>query len=100
MSPPLSATNRRHRRRLSSRNDRSRTNDHTNGFSGQSKEDSLDVKCRNFLPGDGVEGLPNNDSPMLSGRHDALPVFECFATEISALDAKKKLYNDLRVSII
>lgn len=99
MSPR--STNRRHRHRLSSRNYRNRTNDHTNGFSDQSNEDNLDMeKCGNFLPGDIIERLPNKDSTMLSVRYDAFPVFECFATEISSLDAKKKLYNDLRVSII
>ncbi|CAG9537004.1 unnamed protein product [Cercopithifilaria johnstoni] len=95
MSPPSSASNRRHRHRLSS-NYRSRANDHTNGFSVHSKEDDLDVKCGNFLPG-GVEGLPNKDSTILSARYDAFPVFECFAMEINSLDAKKKLYSDLRI---
>lgn len=100
MSPPSNTTSRRYRHRLSSRNYYNRANDHTNGISGHSREDDLDVKCGDFLPGDGVEKLLNEDSKMLSVRHDAFPVFECFATEISSLDAKKKLYSDLRVSFI
>ncbi|KAL3997386.1 TPR repeat family protein [Acanthocheilonema viteae] len=97
MSLSSSATNRRHRRHLSSHNYRNRASDHTNGFGGQSKEDDLDVKCGNFLPENGIERLLNKDSTILNVRSDAFPVFECFATEISSLDAKKKLYNDLRI---
>ncbi|MCP9259958.1 Tetratricopeptide repeat protein 14-like protein [Dirofilaria immitis] len=82
MSPPTSATSSRHRYRLSSRH--GRANDHTNGFGGHSRDDDLDVKCESFYPTIIVE-------------HDAFPVFECFATEISSMDAKKKLYSDLRV---
>uniref|UniRef100_A0A158Q8H1 TPR_REGION domain-containing protein n=1 Tax=Elaeophora elaphi TaxID=1147741 RepID=A0A158Q8H1_9BILA len=96
MSPPSSSTNRRNRYRLSS-NYHNRASDHTNGFSDHSKKDDLDIKCENFLSGDGIEKFLNEDSTVLSVQHDAFPVFECFATEISSLDAKKKLYSDLQV---
>ncbi|VIO95429.1 TPR Domain containing protein [Brugia malayi] len=98
MSPPPTATSRRHRYRLSSPNyHHDRANEQTNGFSGHSRENDLDVKCGDFLPEDAVEKLLNDDSTILSAIYDGFPVFECFATEISSTDAKRKLYNDLRI---
>ncbi|VDK77183.1 unnamed protein product [Onchocerca ochengi] len=97
MSPPSSTTSSRHRHRLSSRNYHGRANDRTNGFHNHSRENDLDVKCESFLSGNDVQRLLDESSTILSVERDAFPVFECFATEITSTDAKKKLYSDLRI---
>uniref|UniRef100_A0A915PN63 Uncharacterized protein n=1 Tax=Setaria digitata TaxID=48799 RepID=A0A915PN63_9BILA len=95
---PSGTSSKRHRHRISNRNHHGRTNNHSNGFSDHSREDDdLDVRCAEFLPDNGLERLLNDDSSMINTTCDAFPVFECFATEISSTDAKKKLYSDLRV---
>lgn len=101
MSPPSSSSARRHSQRLSIRDyHRDRAYDHTNGYGSHSRENDLDVKCGNFFTGDSIERLLKEDSTISSAKRDAFPVFECFATEISSSDAKKKLCADLRVIIV
>lgn len=70
---------------------------HANGYSERFAEGDLDVKCCNLLREGTVQKFLEEDSVVLDVRSDAFPVFECFATEISSIDAKKKLYTDLRV---
>lgn len=98
MSPPRThSSRRRQRHRSSSRDYWSDKGYPENGFSDRSKEDDLDAKCESLLQG--VQSFLREDTVVLGVNRDAFPVFECFATEISSSDAKRKLFSDLRVIV-
>ncbi|VDN05025.1 unnamed protein product [Thelazia callipaeda] len=95
MSSSMSSIRKR-RRRVSLHSNVDRANN-MNGFNDRHENGRWIAKYEDLLNRNEVHRSLSSASVILDARCDAFPVFECFATEISSLDARKKLYDDLRI---